>query len=78
MNWPKFLCEPDNVTLCPVRAFFVGVGAVYHAAVGFMVFGQHSPIGIEMLGSYINHMTLLGGTTAGGIGAKSILKGDAK
>lgn len=77
MKWPKWLCESDNVTLCPFRLFMGMVTTVYHAGAGYMVFGQHQPLGMDVLGAYANHMILIGGTLAGGIGAKSLMKGDA-
>jgi hypothetical protein len=77
MKWPKWLCESDNVTLCPFRLFMGMVATVYHAGAGYMVFGQHQTITMDVLGGYAQHMLTIGGTMAGGIGAKALLKGDA-
>jgi hypothetical protein len=50
---------------------------VYHAGAGYMVFGQHQALGMEVLGAYADHMLKIGGTLAAGIGVKAVLKGDA-
>lgn len=73
----KMLTEGDNSTYCPVRVGMVGTGAVYHAAAAFMVIAQHQTLGMDMLGQYINHMSILGASTAGSVGAKALMKADA-
>jgi hypothetical protein len=78
MNFLRnLITEANNTTVCPFRCVMLGAGTIYHAAAGWMVFGQHAPVGMEMLGQYIQHMSIFGGTLAGGVGAKSLMKGDA-
>lgn len=76
MGWPKILCEPDNVTPCPVRVVLSGATAVYHAAATYGFIFKGIAFDIETLGKYLEHMCLVGGTMAGGTGIKSVLKGD--
>lgn len=71
------LTEPDGVTFCPVRMCLAAAGTFYHAGAGWMVLGQHAPIDMTVLGSYVQHMSTLAGVCAAGVGAKSILKADA-
>lgn len=75
--WRQATTERDNSTSCPVRLGAVTTAAVYHAAAAWMVFGQGAAIDAPLLGAYVQHMATLIGVTAGGVGVKSALKGDA-
>ena len=75
--WKQATTEGDNTTTCPVRLGAIGTALVYHVAATYMVFGQKTAIDAVLLGQYIQHMAMLIGVTAGGIGAKAVLKGDA-
>lgn len=72
------LTEKDGESACPIRVFGVAVGVVYHIGAAWMVFAQRLPLTIDVLGSYIQHMSMLSGISAMGIGAKSIMKADAQ
>lgn len=74
----NILTEKNNATGCPVRIGFLLTGLIYHVGAFVMILVQHANIDMLMLGQYIQHMSLLGGVMAGGIGAKSVLKGDAQ
>jgi hypothetical protein len=73
----NLLTEPDGVTFCPVRMCLAAAGTFYHAGAAWMVFGQHTPIDMALLGLYVQHMSTLAATCAASVGAKSILKADA-
>lgn len=70
------LTEPDGTTFCPVRMCLAAAGTFYHAGAAWMVFGQHTPLDMNILGAYIQHLSTLAATCAAGVGAKSILKAD--
>ena len=76
--WKDATTERDGETKCPVRLGAIGTTAIYHAAAVWMVFGQETKIDIAMLGLYIQHMSMLIGVGALGIGAKSVMKGDSQ
>ena len=77
MNISNWFTEPDNKTLCPVRAVSIGTIGMYHvgAVYGLLTGAFHADM--IALGQYAQHMMTLGGTLAMGVGAKSVLKGDA-
>ncbi|MBV8061064.1 MAG: hypothetical protein JO253_06020 [Alphaproteobacteria bacterium] len=77
--WIKHvLTEPDGNTFCPLRCGMALTTAVYHgaAAAGLWNGGLHCDI--ATLGQYAQHMTTLFAAGGVGIGAKSIMKGDAQ
>jgi hypothetical protein len=78
MQATDLLTESDNQTICPVRAATAVAGALYHAAAAYGVYAGSVHIDIASLGQYMNHMMTLVGVGGGAIGAKSVMKGDAK
>lgn len=69
--------EPDGITLCPVRVIGGIAIAGYHGLVVFMVAHQHVTLGMTDCGLYLQHMTIAGTALGVGVGAKSVMKGDA-
>jgi hypothetical protein len=69
--------EPDGESFCPVRIGTMFAGLTYHVGAAFMIFHQNMQLDMSILGQYIQHMSTLIGVSAAGIGAKSVLKGDA-
>ena len=79
LNWVKnALTERDNATFCPVRLGAFGTALVYHLAAAIGFFFHQLTLDMNTLGLYIQHMSLLGGAMAGGIGVKSLSKSDAQ
>ena len=78
MYWPKWLCESDNATLCPVRMMGTMGIVGYHALLGFMLGHQHAALSMADLGTYMQQMSTAGVAFGVGIGAKSVMKGDAQ
>jgi hypothetical protein len=70
--------EADGVTLCPVRITALLAVTGYHSLIAFMLGYQHVSLGMADCGLYIQHMSLLGTSLGIGVGAKSIMKGDAQ
>lgn len=77
-TWKEATTERDGVTKCPVRLGAIGTAVIYHVAALWMVFGQKAAVDVAMLGQYVQHMSTLIGVAAVGIGAKSVMKGDAQ
>ena len=77
MGLMNLITEGDNSTVCPVRVGSTIVGFLYHVAIVAGVYLEHLHLDMASLGQYIQHMMVLIGTMAAGIGAKSVLKGDA-
>ena len=79
MEWlHKLWTEPDNKTPCPLRVVGLSSVAVYHGLFGWMLAGQHAIITTQVLSTYVDNMSTLVGVVGVAIGAKSIMKGDAK
>lgn len=78
MKWPKILCEPDNVTPCPVRVGGAAVGIFYHAGVGYILGIERLSMGFPELSMYCTHMMGLLSTIGIGVGIKSACKGDTQ
>jgi len=78
MRWPHWLCEPDNVTPCPLRIMGTLAITGYHGLLAFMLGHQHAALTMADLGTYLDHMSIAGGSFGAAIGAKSLMKADAK
>lgn len=76
-SWRNIITEPDNVTLCPVKIVMLAAGVIYHGLIGFAVGFQHLVLSFDMMGEYLQHMTILGVAFGAAVGAKSLMKGDS-